>query len=797
MAALALAVIASGLVSCQTEKLFAGKPLQLALDGKTDYAIVRPAAPTDVDGYAISVLTNYLFLKTGASFPVVNPDQLPPADKCIFVGLSAPALKRAGKIPLAQLKDQDHVARSVGVDIILYGKGVHGNLYAVLDFMETELGWRWFSRFDKPACAIERNLTLKPFNRLKSVSFPYRRSFYNCTEFCYQHGMNVGFSSIYALYRAQYGKDRFPLGVVSALPQKDSIGAHSLHQYIPPLPSSHLWEQYQWIEKRNYFETNPEYFTMDSQGKRVPNRQLCFSCPGLRKELTKNILEHVRRQGADAPITLGAEDGAQPFCECPECRALEKKYGSPGGPLYDYLLEIAPIMQQECPSNVIKVLSYRRVQTQKPPTLAPGMKLPDNVYVVFAHVEDIISVDWNSPLNSSTYPDLVKWCALTPHVWTWSYPVPYGKGVNLPFSNTRRLVQILRAMKQAGVEGVYQESATDRTSYGYGFSELNVYLYYKLAREVDADVPAIIREFTDHQYGAAAELARAYLDDLEEKTATAAIGLVAISYDQITYLTPENIHRWQLMFDRMEQAVLGDTPRLARVRRLRREVDFATLLKWFDLVKAHPEYYRDPQVHARRIRELGKQGESELVDLLTVIQGGGKIKPLPPEFAGIPPEKIRQFVPENKGHGKEASKQKTILDPDAAFGYAATVHRQLDRDLPFAFGFFQTRIGATEAPWGTFGAQRELKLEDITPGVYRLYKLGTIEVTSNCYIWLQVCQGWATVLDLGERLHDAANPAPKDNCWEAHVSLKFDGPAYGGKAAENIVLCDQIILVKK
>ncbi|MFC1453965.1 DUF4838 domain-containing protein [Verrucomicrobiota bacterium] len=806
MAAAVLTVGIVGFSSCNVTGPVSGPDLSLAVDGKTDYAIVRPSVPTDVDGYAINVLTNFLFQKTGACFPVVNPDQISPTNKYIFVGLSAPVLKRVGKNPLALLKDQGHVARSAGVDIVLYGKGIHGNLYAVFDFMENTLGWRWFSRFDKPVFTVERDLTLKPFNRTKGVSFAYRRSFYYATEFCYQHGMNVGFSSISALIKARHGKDRFPPGVVSAVPQQqDFIGVHSLHQYIPPTPTSHLWEPYQWIEKRNYFETNPEFFTMNSQGKRVPNRQLCFSNPGLRKELTKNILEHARRQGADAPIALGAEDSAQPFCECPECRQLEKKYSSPGGPFYDYLLELAPILQREHPTAMIKVLSYRRIQTQKPPVLPPGAKLPDNVYVVFAHIDDGINVDWNHPDNRSTYEDLFAWGKLTKNLWTWSYPLPSGKGVYLPFSNTRRLVQTMRAMKQAGVEGVYQEYYADRVLFGYGFSELHVYLYYKLAREVDADVPALIREFTDYQYGAAAEKARNYLDQLE--TAVAAIPPITqcpVSYEDFPYLTAENIHRWQTMFDQMEAVVAGNSRCLANLRRLRREVDFATLLKWFDLVKAYPDYFNDHTVYTERFTATGKAGAAALVDLVTVIKGGGKIKPLPPEFDGVPTERIRQFVPENKGQGSKASKQKTILDPDAAFGYAATVYRFYDRDIPFAFGFFQDRIGATEAPWGTAGAQRELKLEDITPGVYRVYKLGTIEVTPSCRIWLQVNQGWATVLDLGERLHNNTDPSGAANRWEAYVSLKFDGPAYGGKAVkglrngvENLVLCDRVILVKQ
>jgi hypothetical protein len=46
---------------------------------------------------------------------------------------------------------------------------------------------------------------------------------------------------------------------------------------------------------------------------------------------------------------------------------------------------------------------------------------------------------------------------------------------------------------------------------------------------------------------------------------------------------------------------------------------------------------------------------------------------------------------------------------------------------------------------------------------------------------------------LGERLHEPGTP----NLWEAWVSLKFDGPTYGGTAAEDQVLCDRIIVVKQ
>jgi hypothetical protein len=46
---------------------------------------------------------------------------------------------------------------------------------------------------------------------------------------------------------------------------------------------------------------------------------------------------------------------------------------------------------------------------------------------------------------------------------------------------------------------------------------------------------------------------------------------------------------------------------------------------------------------------------------------------------------------------------------------------------------------------------------------------------------------------VGTRVYEPGAP----NVWHAWVSIKSDGPSYGGTAKEDLVLVDQIILVKK
>lgn len=65
-------------------------------------------------------------------------------------------------------------------------------------------------------------------------------------------------------------------------------------------------------------------------------------------------------------------------------------------------------------------------------------------------------------------------------------------------------------------------------------------------------------------------------------------------------------------------------------------------------------------------------------------------------------------------------------------------------------------------------------------------------LTPDCWIWFSAAS-WATNQQLGERLYEPGAL----NQYSAWVSLKFDGPTYGGTAKEDLVLCDRIIVVKK
>ena len=230
-----------------------------AQDGKTTCQIVTPSSPAPVDAYATRELAGYLRQITGAEFPVVAPAAMVAGRDSIFIGLSEPALKHLGPDPLASLKDQEHVTRSIGRDIFLYGKGVHGNLRAVFAFLEDSLGWRWFSLYEHPVIPSKPTVALDPFNRKLGFSFARRQvSVRKSFDYCYQNGVNMGYDARVKQIARRNGADAVKglRAYVSAIPEDDAP-AHSIFSFVPPQPKAQGADRFPWLERRNYFETNP------------------------------------------------------------------------------------------------------------------------------------------------------------------------------------------------------------------------------------------------------------------------------------------------------------------------------------------------------------------------------------------------------------------------------------------------------------------------------------------------------------------------------------------------------------
>ena len=553
--------------------------VKLADGCKTAYTIVISKDAKKLEQEAARDLALYLRKVTGAEFRIADAAPAPR----LVIGKRAPSDQRP-------LKKRERRVVSENGDIYFYGAGHHGNAFAVYDFLDDVIGCRWFSLWGDEYVPNKPKLTLADLNRSRIPSFD-----------AYEAGSYVSILMKHPGVRAFMRRNRIFFQIskagqpdVSAYDLLD-YGHHGLAAYLPagglkvgeykhncrgPLP---------YFADREYFKTNPEYFSLIN-GKRVPYKHFCFSNSGFRREIAKNIrtlLEDRYRKGSYPMIDLSSSDTGGPFCKCRECEALNRKYGTPGGAYFDWINEIASELEKDYPELVIRVFAYKKEMSEIPPA---GLKLPDNVMINYAPLYNDYAQPLEAPSNAAFYKTITGWSEHCSQMAYWIYPNPYAlSSYGSPLlAGVRRNVMNLRLAHKLNVRLITaQFGAAYHTC--IGFTELLLYIHARLCNDITRDADQVVREFCAGYYGAAAPLMLEYISDLERLT-KAEKHYVWCTPDQriLTYLTPENLRRWQKLFDRMEKLTENDPRRNLNVRRARLNLDSTMILRYPALKKSDP-----------------------------------------------------------------------------------------------------------------------------------------------------------------------------------------------------------------
>jgi hypothetical protein len=463
-------------------------------------------------------------------------------------------------------------------------------------------------------------------------------------------------------------------------------------------------------------------------------------------------------------------------------------YEAVGGPLYDYLIELCAFLRREHPGVWVKTLAYRRDQTERPPKLE---RLPDNLIVHFAPIDNNFAVRLDHPTNRETLDRLRRWCEIARTVWVWYYTNPFLTA-GPPFANLQCIADDLRTLHGLGVSGVtFQQTtgSTDKTR-GLEFADLQTWLLLKLSQDPGQDAGGLIEQFLAGYYGEAAPRLRAYLDELESLREAMAVSLPwDPSLPMFTYLTPERLARWERAFDEMETLSLGSAGALQRVRTARINLDAAVLGKWRQMGTQRPDFGLTPEQLAERIRQAmaaevrarcspGREAQCwgpfpQQVDQMR-LRARATLRPLPEPLAATPPDRLREVLPPMGA---------MVEDPDAAAGLALA--RDCELGVPVRLGLYDDH-GRREL------LSRAIPRDEVQPDRYRFYHLGRTTLSPQCRLWLT--DAWVFTVPL-EEAYVEGDPLAE---WDIHASLKLTGPQYGSADPRqpNRIFCDRIVLVR-
>ena len=303
---------------------------ELAKEGAVRAAIVLPAKPNGVEKFAAEELKYHLDKMFAADFKVVGEADLGNADGAsrIFLGATKAAVD-AG-IPGKPFDEEEHVVKTVGGDLFLVGADGNltyedvgnlgkcrqcGTLYAVYDFLETELGvkWIWPGELGE-VIEKRRSFFLPPTDRRRGEPLVSRK-WYGTGE---PKGEVRGFSSAEARSRFYAAQRRF-------------LCRHR-YGHRREIASGHSFGNW-W---KRFGKDHPEYFNRLSTGERKPlynnvhGVTMCVSEPGVWRQKVEDWRKNLPgvRKSAKSPnarfewINCCENDYAG-LCTCAKCRSWD------------------------------------------------------------------------------------------------------------------------------------------------------------------------------------------------------------------------------------------------------------------------------------------------------------------------------------------------------------------------------------------------------------------------------------------------------------------------------------------
>lgn len=403
---------------------------------------------------AAGILESYLHRITGAHFPI------------------QPHTDIQNNIILKKVEDLSHpdgfCYYLYDKDIVLEAVCLQGAVYAVYDFLERVCGCRYYTSTEEYV-PFDANLTLQfpryAFTPVLDYREVYYRDFFT-PEFAEKHKM-------------------------TASGAKDAVWGSWCHTFRELLP------------EEIYFDEHPEYFAL-YQGKRVGHdAQPCLSNP----DVLEIVVENLRKAMAKKPqcrIWSVSQNDNNAYCSCDACRAINEREGSPMGSLLTFVNQVA----ERFPDKTISTLAYW--YTRKPPKTVRPAK---NVHIMLCNIEANRGLPIEAdPRSQGSHDELLAWKDICDNISLWDYCIQFRNLVS-PFPNLRVIPKNIRFFVKNNVKMLFSQCNRE---YEGEFSALRGYLLAKCMWDPEADETAVIRDFCQGYYGAAAEPILAYIQEVTD-----------------------------------------------------------------------------------------------------------------------------------------------------------------------------------------------------------------------------------------------------------------------------------------
>lgn len=703
---------------------------ELAKDGTTAWKIVLPNEPTIVENTAARELSEHLKLVTGAALPTIAEKDSPAGGKSlIFIGNTA-------KAPKKDYKFDEILMKMDGGNLILAGHPKRGCLYAVYSFLQDVVGVRWWTPADtfipkKPTLVVADDLNVSYAPQMISREMYHRDA---------QPGVFSARMKGNGAVTPEYG------GAVRII-----NFVHTFYRYLPP---------------EKYFAAHPDWYS-EIKGKRThEHAQLCLTNEEMIRELTKNVLEKLRKH-PDAKMIDVSQNDWYGFCTCPKCKAIDDAEESHAGTLVLMLNKVAEAVAKEFPDVLVESLAYQ--YTRKPPKT---VKPRDNVLIRLCTIECSYIQPLDGEQNKKFAADIEGWSKLAKYLFIWDYTTNYNDYLG-PHPNLRVLVPNVRYFVKHGAIGLFAEGEGD------DFCELKNWLLLRAMWEPHLDAEKLIDEFVRGYYGeAVAPLIKQYWDVLIARAVKEKIYLGCFGVNSAKWLDLATLNQvTEIMNKAVETASRTYGPNSDELRRLRKSkmgVDHVWLSRYYPLrcearEKKQPFLGpKDPLMAAEQFEHLCKEfktkaavisQEGKFAQYLEGLKAGFIAQKNPPEICkGLPEDRWVVFdalsfnnyhnaatvIDDHQGWNGKSVRMGTKVDWNTSYTPPVRGKYRVLASLRCEGAIKKGRLGS----WGVYDVhgKKGLKTMTLTPKdfstadgsfdkKFRWIDLGVVDFVPGAYFW--------------------------------------------------------------
>ncbi|MBE0662260.1 MAG: DUF4838 domain-containing protein [Bacteroidales bacterium] len=491
--------------------------IYLVNNGKSKYTLVIPEKASPEEERAANFLQEHIQKISGCMLPMVRTDEQ--------VSKYAILISKCNEI----LYGDGFKIFTKGNNLFIEGGQARGCIYGVSELLEQYLGVKYYS----PHFVVipeQKDITIPAMQISGASPNTYRNI----------NGDFVKDPNYKDFHRLHDISDMFA----------ESYFVHTFHRLVP-------WQE--------YFKSNPEYFAF-MNGKRIID-QLCLTNEDVFQLVLKKLEKEMLLQPEKQVWSVSQDDNFS-YCQCENCMKIIEAEKSASGPIIYFANRVAG----HFPDKIISTLAYQYSRQ------APALTKPlDNLQIMLCTIElnrgEAIAGD---PRSSSFLKDLEDWGKISKHIFLWDYTVNFSHHIS-PFPNLHTLQANIQLFAGNNVKEHFQQS---NTGVGHEFSELKSWLLAKLLWNSDADVPALIHEFTDGFYGPAGVWIRKYINHLQDEILKTGEWLDIYgppTNHQLTFLSAANIEQYNHYFNEAEKAVAEIPEFLLHVRTARMALQYAVM----------------------------------------------------------------------------------------------------------------------------------------------------------------------------------------------------------------------------